>query len=44
MEQDHSTKKALDERQIPRHQFSETMMSLYQELTDIAIQKDLFNE
>lgn len=44
VEQDHSTQKALDERQIPRHKFSKTMMSLYQELTNIAIQKDLFND
>lgn len=44
VDKDHSTKKALDERQIPRHQFSKTMMNLYRELTDIAIHKNLFNE
>lgn len=43
VEQAHSTKKALDERQIPRHQFSKTMMDLYRELSGIATERDLFN-
>ena len=43
-EVEHASKLKLDERQLPRHKFSSTMINLYQLLMEHAQEKNLFPE